>query len=157
MADVDDVVPCTAWNKQTISLTEFYLCVQTILIVAHANQSGSRFYANELIRVRVNLQTDISAGGNTHESYLQIRSSPEGRAEILIVLGGTHDVRREWSGTMIAAACTAVMFLTMICIHTILLSIADIGYENISDVVKNRSLHMVSAGSISFSLLTAMQ
>ena len=140
MADVDDVMPSAAWNKQSISLTEFYLCVQAILIVAHANQSNSRFCANELIRVWMDLQTDISAGGNTHESHLQIRSSPEGRAEILIVLGGTHDVRREWSGTMIAAACIAVMFLTMICIHTILLSVADTGYVNGWEVVKVRGL-----------------
>ena len=130
MADVDDVVPCTAWNKQSISLTELYLCVQTILIAAHANQRNTCFHANELVCVRVNLQTDISAGGNTHESHLQIRSSPEGRAEILIVLGGTHDVRREWPRTMIGAACIVVMSLTMICTHTILLSLADTGYVN---------------------------
>ena len=130
MADVDDVVPRTVWDKQSIPLAELYLCVQTVFIAAHANQSSSRFYANELICVRVNLQTDISAGGNTHESHLKIRSGPEGRAEILIVLGGTHDVRREGPRSMIGAACTVVIPLTMICIHTILLSLADTGYVN---------------------------
>ena len=109
MADVDDVMPCAAGDKKTVTLAKLNLRVQTILIVAHANQSNTCFHANELVCVRVNLQTDISAGGNTHESHLQIRSSPEGRAEILIVLGGTHDVRRDWPRTMIGAACTVVM------------------------------------------------
>ena len=42
-----------------------------------------------------------------------------------------------------------LVFLAMICIHTILLSLADTGYENISERVKSRSLHTrVQAPSI---------
>ena len=119
MADVDDIMPSAAWDKQAIPLTELYLCIQTVLIETHANQSSSRFYANELVCVRVNLQTDISAGRNTHKGHLQVCSSPESGAEILVVSDGAHDVRREWSRTMIAVACIAVVSLTMICIHMV--------------------------------------
>ena len=70
MSDVDDVVPCTAGDKNTVPLAELDLCVQTVLIVAHANQSDSGFHANELIRVRMNFQTDIATGRNAHERHL---------------------------------------------------------------------------------------
>ena len=61
VSDVDDVVPCTAGSKNAISFAEFDLCVQAVFIVAHANQSNTGFHANELIRVFVNFQTNISA------------------------------------------------------------------------------------------------
>ena len=97
MSDVDDVVPYTARDENTVSLAEFDLCIQTVLIVAHANQSNSRFHANELVCVFMNLQTDIATGMNAHERHLQICSGPEGRTEILVMSGGAHDVCREWS------------------------------------------------------------
>lgn len=137
MSDVDDVVPGTAWNKQAVPLAELDLRVQTVLIAAHSNQSNTGLHTNKLIRVFMNLQTDISAGRNAHEGHLQVCPSPESCAEILVVFGGTHDVRREWPWTMVAE----LVFLAMICIHTILPSLADTGYENISGEVKTLEIH----------------
>ena len=46
MSDVDYVVPRTAGDKNTVALAELDLCVQAVLIVAHANKCNTGFHAN---------------------------------------------------------------------------------------------------------------
>lgn len=104
---IQNIVPCTLRNKNSISHAQPVVDIQLVSAGAHTYSCPPCFHTNELVCVGMHFHTDIAAGRNAHERHLQMASAPIGCAKILILPCCAHDIRSKWVRTVIGLTVTS--------------------------------------------------
>lgn len=76
VAGVNEVVPCAGRNDERAILLNAGLKIQSVFLLAHFYNALTSFQAYELVKVGVDLQSDIFPGINAHQRKLQMLSRP---------------------------------------------------------------------------------
>lgn len=103
---IQNIMPCTLRDKNSISHAEPVVDIQLISAGTHAYSCPPRFHTNELVCVGMHFHTDITTGRNAHERHLQMASAPIGCAKIIISPCCAHDIRSKWVRTVIGLTVT---------------------------------------------------
>ena len=103
---IQNIMPCTLRNKNSISHAEPMVDIQLVSAGAHTYSCPPRFHTNELVCIGMHFHTDITAGRDAHERHLQMASAPIGCAKILILPCCAHDIRSKWGRTVIGLTVT---------------------------------------------------
>lgn len=81
-----DVMPFTSGNENCPVVLYFLVYVETSLRITDHNACLALFEAKELIMVIMHLSADFSTSGDAHYCHLEVLASPQGIAEVLILL-----------------------------------------------------------------------
>ena len=77
VSGVDDVVPGSLGNQNHVPGMKTVAMLQVLPIFPHADPGQPILNADELVGVRMQLQTDFPPEGNTHHRQLQVISRPQ--------------------------------------------------------------------------------
>lgn len=84
ISGIANIVPGSCRHENAIPCIQAALEIQLFLAGACTDKRLPAFHPNELVRVGVHFQTDLAAGGNIHQSHLQVASGPKCSTEVLI-------------------------------------------------------------------------
>ena len=76
-ADIDYIMPCSCRNKNAVPLTDFFLKIQIFLTITHFYHRHALLNPNQLVRILMDLQTDIRTCRDTHQCHLRITARPD--------------------------------------------------------------------------------
>ncbi len=71
ISDICYIMPCSGRNCDGIAAVYMALIIQRITAASHLGKSVSGFNTQELIRIRMDFQTDFTAYRNIHQCYLK--------------------------------------------------------------------------------------
>lgn len=107
-----NIVPGAGRHKNSVVFAELPRLIQLVFAGSHRGTALSSLYADELIGVRVILQTDFTPGRDAHQGHLQVTAGPEGGAKICVLLRRFSDIGGKGDGTVIGRRTPPVAAIT---------------------------------------------
>ncbi len=104
-AAVDDVVPGAGGHEYRVAAEGASDAVHFLARPAEADERAALFDAQELVGIRVQLDSDVSADGYRHQRHLQVGACPYRFAEALVPRGLARDVYHRRIRTEIRGLC----------------------------------------------------
>lgn len=99
--DVADIVPHSLGHEHRLARAQAALKVEALLARADAGEGLPPLHTDELVRIRMHLQADLTAGRYVHQSQLQMTACPKHRAEIPVAPRRARLIHRKRLRTVI--------------------------------------------------------
>ena len=103
---IQNIMPCTLRNKDSISDTEPMVDIQLVLASTHTHSRLPRLYPNDLICIRMHFHADVATDRNAHKRHLQMAPTPKCCAKTMVPPRCTKDICSKWFRAVIGLTVT---------------------------------------------------